>query len=128
MVRQYQLWITTFLLCTQVVKINTVQVATRNRKTILFVKIQRGADRLADNLVKAGVPVGALHGGKSLAVRIAHSNYLKKRKRSPRRNRRRCPRYSRRWHFTCCQCRCPTDHKDYLHCSGRTATAGEAVE
>ncbi len=47
----------------------TNQVAARNGKTILFVKTQRGADRLADKLAHAGVPVGALHGGKSQAVR-----------------------------------------------------------
>ena len=47
----------------------TTQIAARNGKTILFVKTQRGADRLADNLAKAGVLVGALHGGKSQAVR-----------------------------------------------------------
>ncbi|NDA96176.1 MAG: DEAD/DEAH box helicase, partial [Actinobacteria bacterium] len=47
----------------------TAQIAARNGKTILFVKTQRGADRLADNLANAGVPVGALHGGKSQAVR-----------------------------------------------------------
>ena len=47
----------------------TAQITARNGKTILFVKIQRGADRLADNLAKASVPVGALHGGKSQAVR-----------------------------------------------------------
>jgi superfamily II DNA/RNA helicase len=58
----------------------TAQIAACNGKTILFVKTQRGADRLADNLAKAGVPVGALHGGKSQAVRIAHSNYLKSKK------------------------------------------------
>ena len=34
----------------------TAQIAARNGKTILFVKTQRGADRLADNLAKAGVP------------------------------------------------------------------------
>ncbi|NCV23343.1 MAG: DEAD/DEAH box helicase, partial [Chloroflexi bacterium] len=47
----------------------TSQIAARNGKTILFVKTQRGADRLADKLANAGVPVGALHGGKSQAVR-----------------------------------------------------------
>ena len=47
----------------------TAQIAARNGKTILFVKTQRGADRLADNLAKAGVPVGALHGGKLRAIR-----------------------------------------------------------
>ena len=47
----------------------TAQIAVRNGKTILFVKTQRGSDRLADNLAKASVPFGALHGGKSQAVR-----------------------------------------------------------
>ena len=47
----------------------TAQITAHNGKTILFVKIQRGADRLADNLAKAGVPVNALYGGKSQAVR-----------------------------------------------------------
>ena len=47
----------------------TSQIAARNGKTIMFVKTQRGADRLADKLAHAGVAVGALHGGKSQAVR-----------------------------------------------------------
>jgi len=42
----------------------TVQIASRNGKTTGFIKIQRGADRLADNLTKAGVPVDVLHGGR----------------------------------------------------------------
>ncbi len=58
----------------------TAQIAARNGKTILFVKTQRGADRLADNLAKAGVPVGALHGGKSQSGALVHSNYLKNKK------------------------------------------------
>ena len=57
----------------------TAQIEARNGKTILSVETQRGADRLADNLAKAGVPVSALHDGKSQAVR-AHSNYLKNKK------------------------------------------------
>jgi superfamily II DNA/RNA helicase len=47
----------------------TAQIAARNGKIILFVKTQYGADRLAYNLVNGGVAVGALHGGKSKAVR-----------------------------------------------------------
>lgn len=58
----------------------TSQIAARNGKTILFVKTQRGADRLADKLANAGVPVGALHGGKSQAVRTAHLHSLKNKK------------------------------------------------
>jgi superfamily II DNA/RNA helicase len=45
------------------------QIVVSNGKTILIGKTQRGADRLADNLAKAGVPVGALHNGKPQAVR-----------------------------------------------------------
>jgi superfamily II DNA/RNA helicase len=45
------------------------QIAARNGKTILFIKTQCGADRLADNLANYGVLVGALHGGNSKAVR-----------------------------------------------------------
>ena len=53
----------------------TAQIAARDGRTILFVKTQRGADRLADKLASVGVAVGALHGGKSQAVRtrtLAH--------------------------------------------------------
>jgi hypothetical protein len=32
----------------------TTQIAARNEKTILFIKTQRGAGRLADNLAKTG--------------------------------------------------------------------------
>ena len=58
----------------------TAQSATQNGKTILFVKTQRGTDRLADNFAKAGVPVGALAGGKSQAVRIRTLKLLKEKK------------------------------------------------
>jgi superfamily II DNA/RNA helicase len=47
----------------------TAQIAARNGKTILFVETQRGVNCLADNLIKAGVPVSALHDGKSQALR-----------------------------------------------------------
>jgi superfamily II DNA/RNA helicase len=46
----------------------TAQIAARNGKTILFVKTQCGANRLVDNLVNYGLPVGTLHGGKSQTV------------------------------------------------------------
>ena len=47
----------------------TEQIAAHNGMTILFITAQRGTDRLADNLAKAGVPVGALHGRKLRAIR-----------------------------------------------------------
>jgi superfamily II DNA/RNA helicase len=55
----------------------TAQISAHNGKTILFVKIQHGADRLTDNPTKAGVLVGALHGGKSKQCALVHSNYSK---------------------------------------------------
>jgi superfamily II DNA/RNA helicase len=58
----------------------TTQIAARNEKTILFIKTQRGAGRLADNLAKAGVLVGALHSGKSQAVRTRTLKLFKNKK------------------------------------------------
>jgi superfamily II DNA/RNA helicase len=105
----------------------TAQIAARNGKTILFVKTQRGADRLADNLAKAGVPVGALHGGKSQAVRTRTLKLFKEQENSALVATDVAARgihvdgISLVVHVDA-----PTDHKDYLHRSGRTARAGEA--
>jgi superfamily II DNA/RNA helicase len=55
----------------------TAQIAARNGKTILFVKTQRGVDRIADNLAKAGVPAGVLQGGNSQVLHTHTLNYLK---------------------------------------------------
>jgi len=96
----------------------TAQIAARNGKTILFVKTQRGADRLADNLAKAGVPVGALHGGKSQAVRTRTLKLFKEQENAALVA---TDVAARGIHVDA-----PTDHKDYLHRSGRTARAGEA--
>jgi superfamily II DNA/RNA helicase len=105
----------------------TAQIAARNGKTILFVKTQRGADRLADNLAKAGVPVGALHGGKSQAVRTRTLRLFKEQENAALVATDVAARgihvdgISLVVHVDA-----PTDHKDYLHRSGRTARAGEA--
>ena len=105
----------------------TAQIAARNGKTILFVKTQRGADRLADNLAKAGVPVGALHGGKSQAVR---TRTLKLFKEQDNAALVATDVAARGIHVDgislVVHVDAPTDHKDYLHRSGRTARAGEA--
>jgi superfamily II DNA/RNA helicase len=47
----------------------TASIAAREGRTIFFVRTQHGADRLADRLALKGIPVGALHGGKTQAVR-----------------------------------------------------------
>ena len=105
----------------------TNQVAARNGKTILFVKTQRGADRLADKLAHAGVPVGALHGGKSQAVRTRTLALFKETANAALVATDVAARgihvdgISLVVHVDA-----PTDHKDYLHRSGRTARAGEA--
>ena len=105
----------------------TSQIAARNGKTILFVKTQRGADRLADKLANAGVPVGALHGGKSQAVRTRTLAIFKEQENSALVATDVAARgihvdgISLVVHVDL-----PQDHKDYLHRSGRTARAGES--
>ncbi|MEN9687153.1 MAG: hypothetical protein RL381_165 [Actinomycetota bacterium] len=105
----------------------TSQIAARNGKTILFVKTQRGADRLADKLAHAGVPVGALHGGKSQAVRTRTLALFKEQDNSALVATDVAARgihvdgISLVVHVDL-----PQDHKDYLHRSGRTARAGES--
>jgi superfamily II DNA/RNA helicase len=105
----------------------TNQIAARNGKTILFVKTQRGADRLADKLAHAGVPVGALHGGKSQAVRTRTLALFKE---QPNAALVATDVAARGIHVDgislVVHVDAPTDHKDYLHRSGRTARAGEA--
>ena len=104
----------------------TAQIASRSGKTILFVKTQRGSDRLADKLAHAGVPVGALHGGKSQAVRTRTLALFKETPNAALVATDVAARgihvdgISLVVHFDA-----PTDHKDYLHRSGRTARAGE---
>jgi superfamily II DNA/RNA helicase len=105
----------------------TNQIAARNGKTILFVKTQRGADRLADKLAHAGVPVGALHGGKSQAVRTRTLALFKETANAALVATDVAARgihvdgISLVVHVDV-----PQDHKDYLHRSGRTARAGES--
>jgi superfamily II DNA/RNA helicase len=105
----------------------TNQVAARNGKTILFVKTQRGADRLADKLAHAGVPVGALHGGKSQAVRTRTLALFKE---TPNAALVATDVAARGIHVDgislVVHVDFPQDHKDYLHRAGRTARAGEA--
>jgi superfamily II DNA/RNA helicase len=105
----------------------TAQIASRDGRTILFVKTQRGADRLADKLASVGVAVGALHGGKSQAVRTRTLAHFKANTNGALVATDVAARgihvddVSLVVHVDA-----PTDHKDYLHRAGRTARAGEA--
>ncbi len=105
----------------------TAQIAARDGRTILFVKTQRGADRLADKLASVGVAVGALHGGKSQAVRTRTLAHFKA---SANAALVATDVAARGIHVDgislVVHVDAPTDHKDYLHRAGRTARAGEA--
>lgn len=105
----------------------TAQIAARDGRTILFVKTQRGADRLADKLASVGVAVGALHGGKSQAVRTRTLAHFKS---NPTAALVATDVAARGIHVDdvslVVHVDAPTDHKDYLHRAGRTARAGEA--
>jgi superfamily II DNA/RNA helicase len=105
----------------------TAQIAARNGKTILFVKTQRGTDRLAVNLAKINVLVGGLHGGKSQAVRTRTLKLFKEQENTALVA---TDVTARGIHIDgislVVHVDAPTDHKDYLHRSGRTARAGEA--
>ncbi|SDD77372.1 DEAD/DEAH box helicase [Auraticoccus monumenti] len=47
----------------------TAEVANREGRTVVFVRTQRGADRIAGQLREAGVMAGALHGGLTQGAR-----------------------------------------------------------
>ena len=105
----------------------TARVEAKNGKTILFVNIQRGADRLADNLIKAGVLVRVLQSGNSQAVRTRILKLFNEQENEALIATEVAVRgihndgISLVVHIDA-----QTDHKDYLHHSGRTARAGEA--
>lgn len=105
----------------------TAQIAARDGRTIFFVRTQAGVDRLADHLAAQGVPVGALHGGKSQAVRTRTLDAFRTGQ---------TPALvatdvaARGIHVDgislVVHVDSPADAKDYLHRAGRTARAGEA--
>ncbi|MDA0217808.1 MAG: DEAD/DEAH box helicase [Actinobacteria bacterium] len=104
----------------------TSQIASRDGKTLLFVRTQHGADRLAANLAKAGVIAGSLHGGKSQAVR---NKTLARFKEEDSAVLVATDVAARGIHVDgidlVVHFDAPADHKDYLHRSGRTARAGQ---
>jgi superfamily II DNA/RNA helicase len=105
----------------------TTQIAARDGRTLFFVRTQAGADRLADHLAAQGVPVGALHGGKSQAVR---TRTLEAFRRGDTPALVATDVAARGIHVDgislVVHVDSPTDPKDYLHRAGRTARAGES--
>ncbi|MCX6420532.1 MAG: DEAD/DEAH box helicase [Actinobacteria bacterium] len=104
----------------------TSQIAARDGRTIFFVRTKRGADKLTEKLLRAGVKVGALHGGKTQAVRTRTLEHFKNGKTLALVATDVAARgihvddVSLVVHVDA-----PADHKDYLHRAGRTARAGE---
>lgn len=105
----------------------TASIAAREGRTIFFVRTQHGADRLADRLALKGIPVGALHGGKTQAVR---TRTLAAFKSGATKVLVATDVAARGIHVDdvslVVHVDAPTDPKDYLHRAGRTARAGES--
>ncbi|QHC20298.1 DEAD/DEAH box helicase [Streptomyces sp. GS7] len=105
----------------------TAAIAARKGRTIIFVRTQLGADRIAEQLVEAGVKADALHGGMTQGARTRVLADFK-------------DGYVNALVATDVAARGihvdgidlvlnvdpAGDHKDYLHRSGRTARAGQS--
>jgi superfamily II DNA/RNA helicase len=105
----------------------TAAIAARKGRTIIFVRTQMGADRVAEQLVESGVRADALHGGMTQGARTrtlgdfkdGHVNVLVATDVA-----------ARGIHVDgidlVLNVDPAADHKDYLHRSGRTARAGRS--
>lgn len=102
------------------------EIGSRKGKTMFFARTQAGVDRIAKDLANKGVPTGALHGGKTQAVRTRTLNAFKEGITDVLVATDVAARgihvdgVSLVVHIDP-----PNDHKDYLHRAGRTARAGE---
>jgi len=104
----------------------SAEIGAREGRTLFFVRTQAAVDRLADYLCAQGIPAGALHGGKTQAVRTRTLNAFREGV---------TPALvatdvaARGIHVDgvslVVHVDAPTDPKDYLHRAGRTARAGE---
>ncbi|MBU6347396.1 MAG: DEAD/DEAH box helicase [Actinomycetales bacterium] len=101
-------------------------IAAREGKTIMFVRTQAAADRISNELAAVGIPVGALHGGKSQNLRTRTINEFREGVTDVLVATDVAARgihvdgISLVVHVDP-----PGDPKDYLHRSGRTARAGD---
>ena len=101
------------------------EIASRPARTLFFVRTKHGADRLARQLTKAGVPAEAIHGNRNQSQRqraldafaAGHPRVLVATDVAARGIH--VDDVELVVHFDP-----PNDHKDYLHRSGRTARAG----
>ena len=103
------------------------RIAARRGRTIMFVRTQLAVDRLAGQLAQVGVRAGALHGGKTQAVRTRTLAEFREGRTSVLVATDVAARgihvdgVSLVVHVDP-----PKDSKDYLHRAGRTARAGES--
>ena len=104
----------------------TAEIANRDGRSLVFVRTQMGADRIAGQLREAGVMAGALHGGLTQGAR---ARILKAFKDGDVPVLVATDVAARGIHVDdvslVLQVDPPRDHKDYLHRAGRTARAGE---
>ncbi|WP_431981529.1 DEAD/DEAH box helicase [Streptomyces qinglanensis] len=105
----------------------TTAIAARKGRTIIFVRTQLGADRVAEQLREAGVPADALHGGMTQGARTRTLADFK----DGRVNVLVATDVAARGIHVdgidlVLNVDPAGDHKDYLHRSGRTARAGES--
>ncbi len=103
----------------------TARITGRPGKTLVFVRTQLGADRVAQQLREAGILAGALHGGLTQAVR---SRVLEAFKDGRLDVLVATDVAARGIHVDdislVVQVDPPADHKTYVHRAGRTARAG----
>lgn len=103
------------------------EIAARDGRTLLFVRSKHRADTISDQLVNAGVPCAALHGGKSQSVR---TRTLAKFREGRIHTLVATDVAARGIHVDgidlVVNVDLPTGHKEYLHRGGRTARAGES--
>src|SRR5207249_133655 len=102
-------------------------IASREGRTICFVRTKHGAERMAKNLSQVGIPAGALHGGRTQAQRTRALEAFRSGS---------VPVLvatdvaARGIHVDdislVLHVDPPQDGKDYVHRSGRTARAGES--
>ncbi|MFJ4409482.1 DEAD/DEAH box helicase [Streptomyces sp. NPDC088910] len=105
----------------------TAAIAARKGRTIIFVRTQMGADRVAEQLIEAGVRADALHGGMTQGAR---TRTLEDFKAGQVNVLVATDVAARGIHVDgiglVLNVDPAADHKDYLHRSGRTARAGES--